>query len=96
MQEIQADSGSDSASGRSNETKEIKVAQADVLDIEADVIKGDDFGDEKLGSKFRSDQTEVTAVEAFLRNVDGDQSPCGLPHWYLADFQADECSQFPK
>ncbi len=63
----------------STELDEKKSAQVDVLDIEADTNTpaGDDADD--LKSNIHSaDENELTPVEAFQWNVEGDQSPCML------------------
>ena len=76
-----------STSRTSDDLKEKAVVETNVsdedVDTYADKEKGSDEGEELI---YRADKTELTPVEAFKWNVDGDQSPCeylheDLTHW---------------
>lgn len=50
------------------------------MDVEADAyVKGDVENEEGHSLIERAEKTELTPVEAFRWNVDGDQSPCEWP-----------------
>jgi hypothetical protein len=58
------------------DSKEKDLAQADVLDIDAEAYaEGENEGDLKV-PLYRADKTELTPVEAFTWDVTGGQSPC--------------------
>ena len=59
------------------DSKDEEIVQTDMLDIEANAyVDGEYDADERKGLVDRSEVTELTPVEAFKWNVEGDQSPC--------------------
>lgn len=77
----QIDSGSsgyeNSAAVHSDDSKNKAIVRTEVSDIEADAyFENGAQVEEKKGLVYRAEKTEITPVEAFKWNVDGDQSPC--------------------
>lgn len=67
--------------GSSGGSKKDDITQATVVDVEGNT----DSESEKM-IRDRAEATELTPVEAFKWNVDGDQSPCEYSDTQIGDW----------
>lgn len=80
------------------ETSKAPAKQVNVSETKDADLESEDISQEPGTWRYRSDRaelTELTPVEAFTWNVEGDQSPCRVVHVIL-HLHTNNSIQFPK